>query len=106
MNNPYQNNTVIIGKSQILNKKLELIAKIADTSKNILILGETGTGKELVARKIHELSERRGFPFITINCANLSSELFESELLGHVRGAFTGAIDEKKGLIEIAEKGM
>ena len=84
---------------------LNLLDKIAKTDKNVLILGETGTGKDLAARRIHERSDRGAFPFLTVNCANLSPELLESELYGHVRGAFTGAISDKKGLIEIAENG-
>jgi len=95
----------IIGNSLIIKKKLEFIRKVAKSDKNVLIWGETGTGKSLTAKKIHELSNRRENPFISINCANIPDDLFEAELFGYVRGAFTGATREKFGLIEIAKNG-
>lgn len=84
---------------------LEIIKKIANSNKNVLILGETGTGKDYTARIIHSLSPRKDMPFVAINCANLSENLFEAELFGHARGAFTGAVKEKQGLIEAAKDG-
>ncbi len=83
----------------------EMINKIARSNKNVLILGETGTGKDYTAKMIHSLSPRRERPFVAINCASLPENLFEAELFGYGRGAFTGAVREKKGLIEVAEGG-
>lgn len=95
----------IIGRSSQIRRNLALIDKIAKTDKNVLILGETGTGKDLAARKLHHLSNRRDRPFIAINCNNIPEDLFEAELFGFARGAFTGAIREKPGLLEVAQKG-
>jgi two-component system response regulator AtoC len=81
------------------------VEKSARTEASILVRGETGTGKELAARAIHALSPRRKAPFYAINCATLSSELMQSELFGHVKGAFTGAIADRKGLFELAHTG-
>jgi two-component system response regulator PilR (NtrC family) len=81
------------------------VETIAPTSSTVLITGESGTGKELVARAIHSNSERKDRPFVAINCGALSETLLDSELFGHMRGAFTGADSNKKGLIEVAEKG-
>ncbi len=97
--------TKIVGHSSALKKNLDFICKIAKSDKNVLILGETGTGKDLIARRLHELSSHRNKPFVAINCANIPEGLFETELFGHVRGAFTGAIKEKKGLFEAASGG-
>jgi two-component system response regulator PilR (NtrC family) len=83
----------------------QMIETIAPTSSTILIAGESGTGKELVARAIHFNSTRKDRPFVALNCGALSETLLDSELFGHVRGAFTGADTNKKGLIEVAEKG-
>jgi len=95
----------IIGKSSALLSIIEEAKKIADTKSNVLLLGETGTGKELFARVIHNNSSRGNMPFIPINCSVIPENLLESELFGHVKGAFTGAIASKKGLFEEADGG-
>ncbi|MEI6757359.1 MAG: sigma-54-dependent Fis family transcriptional regulator [Chlorobium sp.] len=95
----------IIGASREMEKVFEVIRKVADTDAAILITGESGTGKELVAHSIHSHSSRRNGPFVTINCAAIPRELLESELFGHTKGAFTGAIKEKKGKFQLADGG-
>jgi two-component system response regulator PilR (NtrC family) len=95
----------IIGSSDPMLALFELVETIAPTSSTVLITGESGTGKELVARAIHFNSQRKDRPFVALNCGALSETLLDSELFGHVRGAFTGADTNKKGLIEVAEKG-
>jgi len=95
----------IVGKSRALQLMLEKIGHVAPTSTNVLILGETGTGKELIARAIHEQSSRKDRPLVTINCASLPSSLMESELFGHAAGAFTGALADKIGRFELAHRG-
>ena len=95
----------IIGKSPTIRKIREFIKKSAPSNSNVLILGETGVGKELVARSIHNASERNTEPFIKLNCACLNESLLESELFGHKKGAFTGALIDKQGLIESAAGG-
>jgi two-component system response regulator PilR (NtrC family) len=95
----------IIGNSPALQRVFDLIQKVADTDSNILITGETGTGKELAAKAIHNLSRRRGKAFQPINCGSLAEGILESELFGHVKGAFTGAVATRKGLIEVADGG-
>jgi DNA-binding NtrC family response regulator len=95
----------IIGSSPALLESLEVAARIADTDTTVLIYGETGTGKELVAKAIHLHSPRREYPFITINCGAIPRELLESELFGHVKGSFTGALTHKKGKVEMADRG-
>lgn len=95
----------IIGESDPINKCIDLVNQVAPTNANVLILGETGTGKELFAKAIHEASNRKDKPMIILNCAALSSELIESELFGHVKGAFTGAISNRKGRFSLADKG-
>lgn len=95
----------IIGKSQPIKRLLEFINLSSRSDDNILILGDTGVGKELAARNIHLHSHRKEYPFKKINCANLNENLLESELFGHKRGAFTGAVIEKTGLIEEADPG-
>ena len=95
----------IIGKSPLLEAVLEQVAQVAPTDSSVLIQGETGTGKELIARAIHNLSARCGRPFIKLNCAAIPFDLLESELFGHERGAFTGAIAQKIGRFEMADKG-
>ncbi len=82
-----------------------LVRRVAPTNINVLILGETGVGKEVLARRIHELSPRAGRPMLAVNCASLSETLLESELFGHERGAFTGAVQSKPGLLEVAQGG-
>jgi transcriptional regulator with GAF, ATPase, and Fis domain len=95
----------IIGKSPALETVLEQVERVATTDSTVLIEGETGTGKELIARAIHKLSSRCGRPFIKLNCAAIPLDLLESELFGHERGAFTGAIAQKIGRFEMADKG-
>ena len=95
----------IIGGSQALESVLEQVEQVAPTGSSVLIQGETGTGKELIARAIHNLSSRCGRPFIKLNCAAIPFDLLESELFGHERGAFTGAIAQKIGRFEMADKG-
>ncbi len=88
-----------------MNDVRQLVNKVAVKEANVLILGETGTGKEMVARSIHENSNRKDGPFVPINCGAVPAELFESELFGHEKGAFTGAISARKGRFELAEGG-
>jgi DNA-binding NtrC family response regulator len=95
----------IVGKSEALHKVLEQIAIVAPTDSTVLLHGETGTGKELIARAIHNLSSRRDREFVRINCAAIPSGLLESELFGHEKGAFTGALMQKKGRFELADHG-
>lgn len=95
----------IIGQSPGMQKVYDLIQRIAPSRTNVLISGESGTGKELVAKAIHYNSPRKDFPFVTINCGGLPETLLESELFGYQKGAFTGAISNKEGLLETAEKG-
>ncbi len=94
-----------MGKSAALRKVLQQIEIVAPTDSTVLLHGETGTGKELVARAIHSLSSRKGRTFVRLNCAAIPSGLVESELFGHERGAFTGALIQKKGRFEIADQG-
>ena len=95
----------MIGKSKKMQEIYSLIEKIAPTETTVLIQGESGTGKEMAARAIHYLSLRREKPFVTINCGALPEGLLESELFGHVKGAFTDAVTDKKGMFEVADKG-
>ena len=95
----------IVGDSPALNGALHLVSVVAPTDSSVLILGETGTGKELIARAIHNLSSRRERAFVKLNCAAIPLGLLESELFGHERGAFTGAIAQKTGRFELAHKG-
>jgi two-component system response regulator PilR (NtrC family) len=95
----------MVGKSKKMQEVYNLIEKIAVTDSTVLISGESGTGKEMAARAIHFHSRRRERPFVSINCGALPENLLESELFGHVKGSFTGAIANKKGMFETAEKG-
>ena len=95
----------IIGKSDSIQNVLTMIEKVADTNSTVLISGESGTGKELIAKAIHYNSSRSTKPFVPINCAAIPCELLESELFGHVKGAFTGAINHRHGRFEMANKG-
>ncbi len=95
----------IIGESRALTVILSQVRKITDTKSSVLIMGETGTGKELFARVIHHNGSRRDMPFVPINCSAIPENLLETELFGHVRGAFTGAVASKKGILEEAEGG-
>jgi DNA-binding NtrC family response regulator len=95
----------IIGKSASMQQVFDLILQVAPRRSTVLIQGESGTGKELVAKAIHASSGRADAPFVAINCGNIPSDLLESELFGHVRGAYTGATSAKKGLFEVADSG-
>ena len=95
----------IVGRSRVMNRVLQQVEIVAPTAATVLILGETGTGKELIARAIHRMSARRNSPFITLNCAAIPTGLLESELFGCERGAFTGALSQKMGRFEMAHTG-
>ncbi len=95
----------IVGESSALKRVLKQVEDVATTDATVLILGETGTGKELIARAIHELSQRRDHAFVRLNCSAIPSGLLESELFGHEKGAFTGAIAQKVGRLELAHQG-
>ncbi len=97
--------TGILGDSPAMQKLLAMIARVAPQETSVLVLGESGTGKELVARALHRLSPRAAKPFVAINCAALTDTLLESELFGYERGAFTGAVAQKKGKLEMADGG-
>ena len=95
----------IVGRSLALREALDLVDLVAPTDSTVLLLGETGTGKELIARAIHNRSRRKNRPFVKLNCAAIPTELLESELFGHERGAFTGAITQRIGRLELADQG-
>ena len=95
----------IIGKSPVLRRLLQMVETVAGGDSTVLLLGETGTGKELIARAIHALSPRKNRPFVKLNCAAIPTGLLESELFGHERGSFTGAIAQKIGRLEVAHQG-
>src|SRR2546421_3228700 len=95
----------VIGNSPALEEVLEQVERVAPTDSTVLIQGETGTGKELIAHAIHNISSRCGRPFVRLNCAAIPLDLLESELFGHEKGAFTGAIAQKIGRFELADKG-
>ncbi len=95
----------LIGRSPAMTKIFELVRKAARSDANILVLGESGTGKELIARAIHANSPRATQAFVPVDCASLPEQLLESELFGHEKGAFTGAVKSKRGLMEVADRG-
>ncbi len=95
----------LVGNSRAIIQVRKLIEQVADTSANVLILGESGTGKEVVARNLHYYSSRRDNPFVPVNCGAIPAELLESELFGHEKGAFTGAISSRQGRFELADGG-
>jgi DNA-binding NtrC family response regulator len=95
----------MIGKSKVMQEVYSLIEKSSGTDSTVLVTGESGTGKEMAARALHLMSRRSDSPFVSINCAALPENLLESELFGHARGAFTGAVAEKKGMFEVAQRG-
>ena len=95
----------MIGESGTMGQLREQIAMAAPTNGRVLVFGENGTGKELVARTVHALSRRHAGPFIEVNCAAIPEELIESELFGHVRGAFTNAVSDRRGKFEAADGG-
>jgi two-component system NtrC family response regulator len=95
----------ILGKSLAVTDAVALAKKVARTNTTVLLLGETGTGKEIFAQAIHEESDRRNKPFVAVNCSSFSNDLLKSELFGHVAGAFTGALKDRKGLFEEADGG-
>ena len=97
--------SLIIGETEEIKNVKEMIDKVAPSDARVLITGENGTGKELVARSLHDLSDRKVQPFIEVNCAAIPSELIESELFGHEKGAFTSAVKQKKGKFELASGG-
>jgi len=96
---------MLVGSSVRMEQVFAIVRKVADTEASVLITGESGTGKELVARSIHSLSSRKDSPFIAINCSAIPRDLLESELFGHLKGAFTGAIKDKPGKFELADGG-
>ncbi len=93
------------GNSSVIREVIELIRQVAEHDSTVLVLGESGTGKEVTARAVHDLSPRRNRPFVAVNCGAIPADLLESELFGHERGAFTGAVTARKGRFEIAEGG-
>jgi DNA-binding NtrC family response regulator len=95
----------ILGKTPPIQRVFDMIERVAPTRANVLVVGETGTGKELVARAIHDASDRARRPFVPVNCSALPESLLESELFGHVKGAFTGAVQARRGLFETAQGG-
>ena len=95
----------IVGNSPVMAKIFQVIDKVAPTEATVLITGESGTGKELVARSIHAKSSRNNAPFIAVNCSAIPRDLLESELFGHIKGAFTGAIKDRPGKFELADSG-
>ncbi len=95
----------LIGRSKVIGDVRNLIEQVAPRDANVLVLGESGTGKEVIARNVHFLSERKDGPFVPVNCGAIPGELLESELFGHEKGAFTGAISARKGRFELAEGG-
>ena len=97
--------TEIIGTHALMQKLAQVTQKVAPTDATVLVVGESGTGKELIARRIHELSKRANQPFVAINCGTIPGDLLESELFGHSKGAFTGAIGDRPGMFQLANNG-
>src|SRR5438105_228561 len=95
----------LVGESLAIQNILKTIEKVSQTDSTVLITGESGTGKELVARAIHENSPRKDKPLVTVNCGAIPAELLEAELFGHVKGAFTGASNNRQGRFELAHGG-
>src|SRR5580658_7989227 len=95
----------VIGKSPALESVLEQVERVAPTDSTVLIQGETGTGKELIAQAIHNVSPRYGRPYVKLNCSAIPFDLLESDLFGHEKGAFTGAFAQKSGRFEMADTG-
>lgn len=103
--NQFDDGEMVIGNGKLMQDLMNQVEKISQSDATVLIQGETGTGKSLLAKKIHEKSSRKDGPFITIDCGSLTDSLFETELFGHVKGAFTNAVNTKKGLFETAHGG-
>jgi DNA-binding NtrC family response regulator len=97
--------SAIVGRTAVMQRVFRLVERVAPTRASVLVTGETGTGKDLIARAVHDMSPRAQEPFIAVNCSAIPSTLLESELFGHTRGSFTGAIQSRKGLIEEAAGG-
>jgi DNA-binding NtrC family response regulator len=95
----------LVGQSEVFRRMLDLVTRVASTPVPVLLLGESGTGKELVARSLHDMSPRASEPFVPVDCSGLTESLFESELFGHEKGAFTGALGRKRGLVEASNRG-
>src|SRR5260221_1854771 len=95
----------LLGGSSPMRRLAETLARVAPTEAGVLLVGENGTGKEIVARALHERSRRRDRPLVTVNCAAIPETLFESELFGHLRGAFTGALENRRGKFQQADRG-
>ena len=95
----------MVGSSKKMQQTFAMIERVAPSNVSVLITGESGTGKELVARTLHELSPRKPKPFVAVNCAAIPETLIESEIFGHERGAFTGAVERRAGCFELAEEG-
>ena len=98
-------NEQMVGRSPAFERMLDLVTRVADTPTTVLLLGESGTGKDLVSRAVHSLSSRSSGPFVPLDCSGLTETLFESELFGHEKGSFTGAHERKRGLVEAANEG-
>jgi transcriptional regulator with PAS, ATPase and Fis domain len=102
---PFSSSSLLIGEHPLMQKIEAMARRVAATDATILLTGESGTGKELVARAIHNLGPRSAHPFVPVNCAALPEDLLESELFGHIRGAFTGALSSRVGMFQLAEGG-
>src|SRR5262249_31199182 len=102
---PRHRSSMMVGRSRAMRELCDQIDKIARSPASVLVVGESGVGKELVARAIHERSARAAGPFVVINCGALAAPLLESELFGHLRGAFSGALERRRGLFEAAHGG-